>query len=73
MFKADPEKFAPQYGGYCAYGTAKNHLSPTLTETWTVLDGKLYFNYNMEVKKLWTADQKAMIKMADENWPKLKE
>ena len=62
LFKADPGKYAPQYGGYCAYGTAEGHKAPTETETWTISDGKLYFNYNNEVKDLWMKDQDAYIK-----------
>lgn len=72
-FKADPEKYAPQYGGYCAYGAAEGHKSPTLTETWTVLNDKLYFNYSTKVKEAWTKDQANLIKKADEKWPELKE
>src|SRR5688572_7256960 len=71
-FKASPEKYAPQYGGWCAYGTADGHLSPTQPETWTILNDKLYFNYNMEVKALWVKDQSGYIRTADENWPQLK-
>lgn len=72
LFKAAPEKYAPQYGGYCAYGTAGGHKSPTdPAATWTILDGKLYFNYNADVKKMWSKDIPGFIKKADENWPSL--
>jgi hypothetical protein len=71
-FKATPEKYAPQYGGYCAYGTSQGHKAPTQTDTWTVANDKLYFNYNQDVKKLWTKDQDALIKTADEKWPEIK-
>lgn len=70
-FKANPEKFAPQYGGFCAYGTADGHLSPTQADTWTVLNNKLYFNYNQKVKDRWMQDQKGYIEKADKNWPEL--
>jgi YHS domain-containing protein len=73
LFKADPGKYAPQYGGYCAYGTAEGHKAPTETETWTVRDGKLYFNYNKEVKDLWMKDQEGFIKKADKLWPTVKD
>ena len=72
-FNAAPEKYAPQYGGYCAYGTAMGHKAPTEVETWSVIDGKLYFNYNQKVKQTWSKDQAAMIKKADENWPGIKD
>ncbi|WP_413669767.1 YHS domain-containing (seleno)protein [Mucilaginibacter sp. Mucisp86] len=71
-FKADPEKYAPQYGGYCAYGTSQGHKAPTQANTWTVLNDKLYFNYNDKVKELWTKDQANLIKAADEKWPEMK-
>ncbi|MBS1567182.1 MAG: YHS domain-containing protein [Bacteroidetes bacterium] len=72
-FRAAPEKYAPQYGGYCAYGTAQGHKAPTETDTWSVVDGKLYFNYNQKVKTMWMKDQPALIKKADETWPMLKD
>ncbi|OYU68231.1 MAG: YHS domain protein [Cytophagaceae bacterium BCCC1] len=71
-FKVDPEKFAPQYGGFCAYGTSENHLSPTDPNAWTVVDGKLYLNYNKKVKELWSKDIPSRIKKADEYWNTLK-
>jgi YHS domain-containing protein len=72
QFKLNPEKFAPQYGGYCAYGMADGHKAPTETETWTIVDNKLYFNYNKKVKEFWSKDTKGMIEKADSNWPRLK-
>jgi YHS domain-containing protein len=72
LFVADPEKFAPQYGGYCAYGTADGHKAPTQTETWSIVDGRLYFNYNKQVQKDWKKNQAELIKRADENWPTVK-
>lgn len=71
-FTSDPERFAPQYGGYCAYGTASGHKSPTQPETWTIVDHKLYFNYNKDVQKLWNKDQRSLIEKATKNWPTVK-
>jgi YHS domain-containing protein len=71
-FKESPEKYIPQYGGYCAYGTADGHQSPSQIDTWTIVDDKLYFNYNSKVKEMWAKDQKALIMKADSNWLKLK-
>jgi len=71
-FKADPEKYAPQYGGYCAYGTSQGHKAPTEIDTWTVLNDKLYFNYNQKVKQIWVKDQPGYIQKADKQWPELK-
>jgi YHS domain-containing protein len=72
-FRANPEKYAPQYGGYCAYGTSQGHKAPTETDTWTVLDDKLYFNYNSKVKEIWKKDRAGYIKTADQKWPDLKD
>ena len=71
-FKADPEKYAPQYGGYCAYGTAEGHKAPTKPETFTIVDGKLYFNYNLDVKKEWDKSQASLIQKADTAWARVK-
>ena len=72
-FRLDPEKYAPQYGGYCAYGTAEGHKAPTDAGTWTIINDKLYFNYNGKVKELWSKKTKEYIEKADENWPQVKD
>ncbi|MEO6315738.1 MAG: YHS domain-containing (seleno)protein [Chitinophagaceae bacterium] len=72
-FKATPEKFAPQYGGYCAYGLADGHKAPTDPEAWLIADGKLYLNYNKNVQAMWKKKQSAYIETADKNWPTLKD
>lgn len=68
-FKADPEKYAPQYGGYCAYGTSQGYKAPTEPDAWTLVNDKLYLNYNQKVKETWSKDQAGYIKKADANWP----
>ncbi len=72
MFKEDPEKYVPQYGGYCAFGTADGHKAPTETDTWTIRDKKLYFNYNKKVQEIWNKDQAGYIEKADKNWVEIK-
>jgi YHS domain-containing protein len=72
-FKHSPEKYAPQYGGYCAYGTAQGHKAPTQADTWTIVNDKLYFNYNMKVKELWNKNRSAFIDSANNNWVLLKD
>ena len=71
-FKSNPVAFAPQYGGYCAYGVADGHKAPTSPDAWTIVDGKLFLNYNKEVKVLWQKDQPGYIKQANENWVTVK-
>jgi YHS domain-containing protein len=72
-FIANPSMYEPQYGGYCAYGTASGHKAPTETDTWTLLNGKLYFNYNSKVKGLWNKDQPALIQKANDQWSVIKD
>lgn len=71
-FQENPEKYSPQYGGYCAYGMADGHKAPTDNEAWTILNGKLYLNYNLDVQKMWKEKQAEYIITADKNWPELK-
>jgi YHS domain-containing protein len=71
-FKADPKKYVPQFGGYCAYGASENHKAPTQPEAFTIVNGKLYLNYNKDVKELWLKDSAEHIRNAEENWPALK-
>ncbi len=70
-FKAEPAKFAPQYGGYCAYGTAKGHLAPTEPDAWAVIDGKLYLNYNQRVRTTWQKDVAGYNAAADSQFTEL--
>jgi len=65
LFDGDPEKYAPQYGGYCAYGVAKDGLVKIEPENFTILDGKLYLNYDDGVQGLWEADIPDFIRQAD--------
>lgn len=73
LFKATPEKYEPQYGGYCAYGCSQGHKAKTSPDAWTIVDGKLYLNYNNDVKAIWSKDQQGYIKKADTNWIKIKD
>jgi hypothetical protein len=72
-FSKAPEKYAPQYGGYCAYGASMGHKATTDPQVWTIVDGKLYLNYNGAVRKMWAKDEKVRIGQADANWPKIKD
>lgn len=71
-FAKNPENYAPQYGGYCAFGTAQGHKAPTEPQAFTVIDGKLYLNYNDDVRKTWRTDVGANIKKANDNWASVK-
>lgn len=67
-FKIHPEHYAPQYGGYCAYGASESHLAPTAPEAWTIVDDKLYLNYSPKVKSFWTKDIPGRITAANAYW-----
>lgn len=68
-FAADPAKYAPQYGGFCAFGTAGGYKAAIDPAAFTIVDGKLYLNYNRDVQKQWSADRAGFITKADRNWP----
>jgi len=65
LFIENPEKYAPQYGGYCAYGVAQNNLVKIEPENWTIVDGKLYLNFNDGLQKKWEGAIKGYIAEAD--------
>lgn len=68
-FAAAPAKYAPQYGGYCAFGMAGGYKAPIEPDAWTVVDGKLYLNYNQSVRSRWASDVPGYVRKADANWP----
>ena len=70
-FARSPEKYAPQYGGYCAYGVSQGHTAPIDPEAWTIVEGKLYLNYSKGVKKTWSEAIPNHIQEANRNWPGL--
>jgi hypothetical protein len=69
LFSEDPQKYAPQYGGYCAWAVSRNYTAPTDPDAFTLVDGKLYLNYNKRVMRQWLEDRDRNIEQADENWP----
>jgi YHS domain-containing protein len=71
-FKADPEKYAPQYGGYCAWAVSQGYTAKGDAKSWKIVDGKLYLNYSASVQKTWESDIAGFITKADKNWPNLK-
>ena len=68
-FVADPARYAPQYGGYCAFGVAGGYKAATDPAAFSVVDGKLYLNYNRDVQKQWSADIPGFILKAEGKWP----
>lgn len=70
-FEADPARYAPQYGGYCAYAVSQGYTAKTEPDAWKIVDDKLYLNYNRSVQKRWEGNQSNFITEANANWPKV--
>lgn len=70
-FAADPERYAPQYGGYCAYAVALGTTAGIEPQAWEIVDGKLYLNVSLEIQRRWREDIPGYIAKADANWPRL--
>ena len=72
-FEQDPDKYAPQYGGYCAMGTSLNKKFDVDPTQFAVIDDKLYVNLNDKVKQRWSEDIPGNIEKANANWPEIKD
>ena len=70
-FEADPEAYAPQYGGYCAWAVAQGKLAKGDPRHWHIKDGRLYLNYSRSINETWLKDVPGYIQEADENWPQI--
>ena len=68
-FAADPEAYAPQYGGYCAWAVSQGYTASTVPEAWKIVDGKLYLNFSPRIQRRWERDIPGNIAAADRNWP----
>ena len=69
LFLGDPAKYAPQYGGYCAWAVAQGKTAKGDARRWAVVDGKLYLNYNKGIQKRWDKKRAEFITSGDQNWP----
>ncbi len=69
LFTANPDSYAPQYGGYCAFGTAMGRKFDGDPHAWHIDDNKLYLNVSKKVQKRWLTDVPGFVKGADNNWP----
>lgn len=72
-FAKDPEKYAPQFGGYCAWAVSQGYTADIDPEAWKIVDGRLYLNYSRKVQKTWEEDVPGNITKAEANWPKLRD
>jgi YHS domain-containing protein len=69
LFTQTPEKYAPQYGGFCAWAVSKGSTAPSDPQAWSIVNDKLYLNLNQSVQEKWKQDAEANIAKADANWP----
>jgi YHS domain-containing protein len=71
LFEADPEKYTPAYGGFCAYGVSQGYLVKIEPDAWAIRDGTLYLNYDKSVQTQWAEKPAEYIAEADRQWPAL--
>lgn len=68
-FAADPERWAPAFGGYCAFAASRGYLAPTIPEAWHVHEGRLFLNASMRALRLWRQELPDVIAAGEANWP----
>jgi YHS domain-containing protein len=68
-FEADPTRYAPKFGGYCAYAASLGYLAPTVPEAWTIFEDTLYLNASLRARELWLKDVPGNIAKGRANWP----
>ena len=73
LFRQNPQSYEPQYGGYCAFGVSNGYKASTKPAAFTIIDGKLYFNFAGYVKRRWTEKQAMHITSANQKWEEVKE
>ena len=71
LFAKNPEKYAPQYGGFCAWAVSQGYTAATDPNAWKIEKGKLYLNYNSAVQWGWEKDVSGNVAKGDKNWPGL--
>lgn len=72
-FVAAPERYLPQYGGWCAFAAADGKKADGDPQVWRIENGKLYLNYNRSVGQRWSADIPGFVARADAKWPEIRE
>ncbi len=72
LFVSDPTRYAPQYGGFCAFAVARNAIADIDPDAFSIVDDKLYLNFSRSVKRRWDRDRDQNILLGDRNWPELR-
>ncbi len=73
QFQANPRKFLPAFGGYCAYGLAVGKKFVADPEVWRIVQGKLYLNLDKSIQRKWEKDITGYINQAEVNWTKIRD
>lgn len=71
-FAATPERYAPAYGGYCAFAMAQGRRARIDPQAWSIVGGRFYLNYSLDVRRRWNERQAEYIERADEAWPRVR-
>lgn len=69
LFASNPEQYAPQYGGFCAWAVSQGYTAPVDPTAWDIIDGKLYLNFNARIQRRWRRDIPSHVAKANQNWP----
>jgi YHS domain-containing protein len=72
-FRADPEKYAPQFGGYCAWAVSQGYTADIDPDAWKIVNDRLYLNYDKSVQAKWEKDMEPLIRKGEENWPGIRD
>ena len=70
-FKGDPARYAPQFGGYCAWAVSQGYTASADPQAWRIVEDKLYLNYSLDVQKTWEQDVTSNIAKGEANWPQV--
>ncbi|MEM8797758.1 MAG: YHS domain-containing (seleno)protein [Pseudomonadota bacterium] len=71
-FEAAPAKYAPAFGGYCAWAVANGYVASTVPEAWDIVDGRLYLNFSLNVRTRWRVDVPGHVRSGNRNWPQIR-
>lgn len=72
-FDAAPAKYAPQFGGFCAFAASRGRTAPVAIDTFSIVDGRLLLQHDAKVAQLWNADVARNLARADKYWPRIQE
>ena len=71
LFQANPQAYAPQFGGYCAWATSQGYIAPGNPEHWRIVEGQLFLNFNGRAQMLWEQDVAGNIAKGRSHWPRV--